>query len=639
VAERRPMGAVALGLALLALAGCSAGVPRTGEVTTVSHIDSPNQRDLPGGREGTRPTAGLKPTELVQEYLRVASIGDPAIARPWVVANADTAARLDAWTKRPSAWVYDNPTLKPVSPARKGEAAVVMEVSMIGRFDGRDWTPLAEERTLEFELRKVGTEWRIANPDDEPWMSEKAFKERFRRMTLYMVSGGDRRQLVPAPTFFDQRAPGSSAGEDGIEDQAEEVLRLLLEGPRGRLKDGLGTAIPTGTRLESFSYAPSSGLATVDLSSEFTAPGDPGSGGLRVAQLVWTITELIRTAQVQVQVDGRQVETVGADGFRLDRPYRGSAGELRALWPRRAGSGTTVAFVRRGQVHTVPIDDSTAEPKVLPLPPSGQLQHPVWSPAGDHLAYLIDNGQTNDVELTTANAGGMEMTRTGLRGDLSEATWVPAKPDRLLALKRVGDRVELWSVTPGSDGKPVRLSLGELPDGLEPSLLRVSPDGGMVLAVMHSRQRAADGDRVSFGSGSGQLYLGVLGAGGVKQWVAGPLAPGQGDVHSPVWADPETIAFIGEGGAKGSRALWTIRVDGWDPTQVLASDRSADDADGGVDIADQLTVDPGGRTLVFKTSTDLSSSLWLVNINGRGLRALTPADASILDSDPNLASG
>jgi Sporulation and spore germination len=635
VAEWRPMGAVALGLALLALAGCSVGVPRTGEVTTVSRIDSPNQRDLPGGRVANRPPPGLKPTELVREYLRVASSGDPEVARPWVVANADTTARLDAWTKRPSAWVYDNPTLKPVGPARKGEATVVMAASMIGRFDGRDWTPLAEERSLEFKLRKVGTEWRIAYPDDELWMSEEDFKERFRRMTLFMVSGSEGRQLVPAPTFFDQRAPGSGAGEDGIESQAEEVLRLLLEGPRGRLEHGLETAIPLGTRLESFSYVPSSGLATVDLSSEFTAPGGPGSGGLRVAQLVWTITELIRTAQVQIQVDGRQVETVGPDGFRLDRPYRGSAEELRALWPRRAGSGTTVAFVRRGQVYTVPIDDPAAKPRVLPLP-SGQLHHPVWSPGGDRIAYLIDAGQTNDVELTTATAAGTEMTRTGLRGELSEPTWVPAEPDRLLTLKRVRDRVELWSVTPGSDDKPVRLSLGELPDGLEPSLLRVSPDGGRVLAVMHSRQRLADRDQVSFGNDSGQLYLGVLGAGGVKRWVAGPLAPGQGDAHSPVWADPETIAFIGEGGAKGSRALWTIRVDGWDPTQVLASDRSDANA---VDIADQLTVDPRGKTLVFKSSTDLSSSLWLVNVNGRDLRALTPADSSILDSDPNLASG
>jgi hypothetical protein len=41
------MGAVALGLVLLVLAGCSAGVPRTGQVTTVSRIESSNERDLP----------------------------------------------------------------------------------------------------------------------------------------------------------------------------------------------------------------------------------------------------------------------------------------------------------------------------------------------------------------------------------------------------------------------------------------------------------------------------------------------------------------------------------------------------------------------------------------------------------------
>jgi Tol biopolymer transport system component len=272
---------------------------------------------------------------------------------------------------------------------------------------------------------------------------------------------------------------------------------------------------------------------------------------------------------------------------------------------------------------------------VLPLPPNGQILHPVWSPGGDHIAYLLNAGLTSELELTTASAAGADATRTGLRGELSEPTWVPGEPDRLLTLKRVRDQVELWSVTPGSGGKPVRLSLGHLPAGLEPGQLRVSPDGGMVLAVMRGKREASD-ERVSFGADGGQLYLGVLGKGGVEQWVAGPLAPGQGEAYSPVWADPETIAFIGEGGAKGSRALWTIRVDGWDPNQVLASDRATDSD---VDIGDQLAVDPTGKTLVFRSSTDLSSSLWVVNIDGHGLRALTAADSSILDSDPNLASG
>jgi WD40 repeat protein len=298
------------------------------------------------------------------------------------------------------------------------------------------------------------------------------------------------------------------------------------------------------------------------------------------------------------------------------------------------GSERTVAFVREGQVYTVGVDMPSAKPKLLPLlPVGGQKLHPIWSPGGERIAYLVSAGTSNELELWTAGTDGTGATVTGLRGDLSEPTWVPSEPDRLLALKRNHGQVELWSFTPGGDSRPVRLGLGQLPDGLEPDLLRVSPDGGMVLAVMR-RSGEAEEERM-FGDDGGQLYLGVLGDDRVSEWISGSLAPAQGEIYSPVWTEPGTIAFIGEGGAKGSKALWTIRVDGWDPNQVLASDRTSDSE---VDIADQLTVDPAGQMLVFKSSSDLSSSLWLVNTDGRGLRALTTANPSILDSDPNLAS-
>lgn len=640
MAERRSLAAVVLVLACLLGAGCSAGVPRNGVVTSVSRVESPSDRDMArAGGVGRRPTVGLKPTELVQQYLRVAASGDPEMAKPWVVPDDPGAAsQLRAWTQRRSAWVYSNPTPKSAMPTRRGEVEVVMEVSLVGHFDGRDWTPLAEERRLEFRLRRVGTEWRIANPDDEPWMSEEAFKEHFRRITLYMVAR-DRRHLVPAPTFFAQRGGPAQADERGVEARAEEVLRLLLDGPRGRLAPGMTTAIPAGTRLQSFDYAPGAGLATVNLSSEFATPGEPDSGRLRVAQLVRTVTELIRTAEVRIQVDGQQLDTAGLDRFRTDRPYRGSAPELDALWPRRRGGDRAVAFVRDGEVHTVPVDMPNTRPKVVPLPGAGQKVHPIWSPDGDRIAYLLDPGTGGDRELWTAAADGSGALNTGLHGDLSEPTWVPSPEPRLLALAREPDgKAQLWSVTPGGDdSRPRQLALGRLPEGMDPTLLRVSPDGGLVLAVMGSSERVAEeGAQAAFGADSDQLYLGVLGDHGVTRWVDAPLAPGLGEIHSPVWVDPDTIAFIAEAGAKGSKTLWTIRIDGWDPTQVLASDRSSDTE---VDIADQLTVDPGGHTLVFKSSTDLSSALWLVNVDGRGLHALTGADPSIFDTDPNLASG
>jgi hypothetical protein len=630
-----PRSRTVLALACALLAGCSAGVPRTGQVTTVSRVASPSEREMTNSGVGRRPTVGLKPAELVQEYLRAAASGDPDMARPWVVPDDPDAARqLRAWKRRRSALVYSNPTTRSADPSGKGEVKVVVEVSLAGHFDGRDWTPLAEEHRLEFRLRRVGTEWRVANPGDEPLMSEDAFKERFRRITLYMVAR-DRRHLVPEPTFFAQDTTAAQTDERGVEARAEQVLRLLLDGPRGRLAPGMTTAIPPGTRLQSFDYAPGAGLATVNLSGEFASPGDAGSGRLRVAQVVCTLTELIRTAQVRIEVDGNEVDAVGPDRFRTDQPYRANEPELDDLMPRRRGGEHVVAFVRGGEVWTIPVDVPNATPKVLPLAPSGTKLHPVWSPDGDRIAYLLAaGGSGSDLELWTAAASGAASVRTGLHGNLSEPTWVPSDPPRLLAIQHEHGRARLWSVAPTGDSRPVELSLGRLPEGMDPTLLRVSADGGLVLAVMGSRERGEEA--AAFGAEADQLFLGVLGDGGVTRWVGGPIAPGLGEVHSPVWTDPDTIAFVGEAGAKGSKALWTTRIDGWDPTQVLSSDRASDAE---VDIADQLTVDPDGHTLVFKSSTDLSSSLWLVNVDGRGLRALTTADPSTLDTDPTLAGG
>jgi hypothetical protein len=629
VADRRPRAGLVLALACLLAAGCSAGVPRTGKVTSVTRVASPNEHDLArSGGQSWRLTPGLDPVELVQRYLGVTSSGDPRVAKPWVVPGA--ASQVAAWSKHHSAWVWANlSTPNLLAPPRHGEAKVAVEVSLVGHFDGREWTPLAGERRLEFRLRRVGAEWRIANPDDEPWMSDEAFKERFRRVTLYMVAR-DHRHLVPAPTFFAQD------DDRAVEPLTADVLHRLLQGPRGRLAPSMATAIPAGTRLQSFHYDSLADLATVNLSGEFTAPGEPRSGQLRMAQLVRTVTGLVPTAEVQVQVEGHEVGTVGPDHFRADRAYRGSAPELDALWPRRRGSQNAVAFVRNGQVFTVPVDPPNADPTPLHLPPpSGQKLHPVWAPDGHQLAYLATTGTGGEPELWTATGSGADPVNSGLRGDLSEPTWVPSDPARLLVLQHANGKALLWSLTPGTNGGLTRLSLGHPPAGMDPTLLRVSADGSLVLAVMGGPEQHAE-DPAGVDAENEQLYLGVLGDRGVTTWVQHPLAPGLGEVQSPAWVDPDTIAFVGEAGTKGSKALWTVRLDGWDPTQVLASGRGP----GMVDVADQLTVDPSGQVLVFKTSTDLSSSLWLVNLDGRGLRPLTsdPSGSSLLDSDPSLAS-
>ncbi|HEV8648807.1 MAG TPA: GerMN domain-containing protein [Actinomycetes bacterium] len=633
MADRRWLRRVAALLVCLVLAACSAGVPPTGEVITIAQVASPtDERSSVDDPRGAKPQGGLKEIELVAQFMRVMATGDPAEAAAWV-APGSARRRLDGWQRRRSVMVYETrsatPSLKEaVASGDAGEVVVDVQVRLVGRLNGHEWTPLAGPTSLSFHLGRVLTEWRITSPPDQPWVDEESFKQRYRRTELFMASR-DGRHVVPTPVLFDDRT-GTAGRVASVQGRTTTALRMLLEGPRGRVANALDTAIPPGTRLLSVTYDSEQGIVTVNLSGQFTAAGNPGSGQLRMGQLVWTVNRLIPTAQVVVRVDGRPLGEVGADRFPADRLYRRTAPELAGLWPQRLANGDLVTFVRDGQVFTIPADQLGTEPRPLMLPANGTKSAPTWSPDGSRIAYLVgEMGEPHT--LWTASQTGTSPSATDLHGVLSPPSWLPGSPPRLLALKREGASVQLWSVDADS-GQATKLGLGPLPDQLEPILVRVSPDGCFVLAVL-ARSGAGRRDPVEPG---GDLYLGVLGAQGVTEWIPHPLAPGLGAASSPVWVDPVTVAFVGDGENRFDRKkLWVVKVDGWGPAPVLSPDRGSNL---GVDIDGELTVDPAGEVFVFKSPSELGTSLWMVNRDGRGLKALTPPDATYFDGDPNFAS-
>jgi hypothetical protein len=182
-------------------------------------------------------------------------------------------------------------------------------------------------------------------------------------------------------------------------------------------------------------------------------------------------------------------------------------------------------------------------------------------------------------------------------------------------------------VTPGDQGA-TRLELAPMPGGLQPTMLRVSPDGAFVLAV-------GAGARAKFGD-SGLLFLGLLGPRGVVDWFPRPIAPGLGDVFSPVWVDASTVAFIGRTRTRDDVGkLWLIDADGWDPTPLLNLDPASENA---IDIGDQLTVDPTGNQFIFTEQSENGTALWVVDRLGVGLRQLTSPGVNGFDSDPSFAS-
>jgi hypothetical protein len=94
---------------------------------------------------------------------------------------------------------------------------------------------------------------------------------------------------------------------------ARGALLALLEGPdEVEAGIGMGTEIPDGTRLLGVNI--SDGTATVDLSDEFQQGGGSSSMQLRVAQVVFTLTQFDTVQSVSIRIDGVDVTAIGGEG-------------------------------------------------------------------------------------------------------------------------------------------------------------------------------------------------------------------------------------------------------------------------------------------------------------------------------------
>ena len=95
---------------------------------------------------------------------------------------------------------------------------------------------------------------------------------------------------------------------------ARAALTLLLAGPKAA---GHITEIPKGTELQT--VAIQNDVASVSLSEPFFAQGGASGTQLRLAQVVYTVTQFPDATSVQLLRDGQTVGLIG-EGFPLNRP-------------------------------------------------------------------------------------------------------------------------------------------------------------------------------------------------------------------------------------------------------------------------------------------------------------------------------
>jgi hypothetical protein len=614
----RPIAAL---VALGGLAACTAGVPQTGDVVTVSPVTtSVPQEDADTLKDLGDPSSGQSEVEVATGYMRAMNTGDVTRIQRWVVSRDHD--KVKRWSENvTTVRVYS--VFEPGQPQVRedGRRVVPVKVKLVGQLqNGRDWYPASGDDMLNLELGNDGAETRVANPSGI-WMRDVNFASLYASTEVYLVADKTRPapRLAAAPVFVRRGDGDPEVSKLAV----NHALKLLLAGPRGRYRN-LDTAIPEGTELREFRYAEN--VATVDLSRRFGEA--EGSGQLRVGQVVWTVNRLLPTASVRILVEGRPVGTVGAEPFPTDRSWRRRDMPLAAMLPQRSPErqDDAVLFVRRGEIFTV-TPEAGRPPQLMPLNAPGTKSAPTWSPDGRSMAFLAGTGDRR--LLWVRQPSGQAFSAKKLSGRLSPPSWSPDSK-RIYVVSRDETGARLLEV--GRSTLGVRqLSLPPLPAGLQPSSVTVSPDGASVLAVADRPDRKVLAAEPVPG---GQLFLGQFGRGGVIQWSPRQLAPGLGRVFSPVWVGPVTVAFIAETGNKDDLGkLWTIRSDGWDPTAVLN--------DSGMpigDIGNQLTVDPSGSSFVVPARSSNGVSLWMVDRGKKSVSYLTAPAPTAFDVDPSFAS-
>jgi len=97
------------------------------------------------------------------------------------------------------------------------------------------------------------------------------------------------------------------------------AMKALLEGPtevEGQW--GIFSSIPEGTTYLDLEIE--DGVATVDLSKEYSSGGGTLSMMMRLAEVVFTLTQFPTVDGVSFKLDGRPIDVLGGEGIIIDHP-------------------------------------------------------------------------------------------------------------------------------------------------------------------------------------------------------------------------------------------------------------------------------------------------------------------------------
>jgi spore germination protein GerM len=169
---------------------------------------------------------------------------------------------------------------------------------------------------LAFATCSRGSEVELLSPKSLPDElynpgAQTAGSPRVARASLYFVrTDTNGRLLTPARLGVVTRV------ERTDRPAAEFAMRQLLRGPNPDEQSRLRTALPIGTEL--LGVTTRNRIAIVNLSAQFEAAGAEVLHLLRIAQVVWTLTDLPSVDAVQFRIHGAPQPVIDQNGVAHD---------------------------------------------------------------------------------------------------------------------------------------------------------------------------------------------------------------------------------------------------------------------------------------------------------------------------------
>ncbi len=121
--------------------------------------------------------------------------------------------------------------------------------------------------------------------------------------------------VVTEPVVRDVPKPRPTSSQGVIEYAVSE----LFKGPTAKeLKEGYYTEVPKGTHILYVEETPDK--VVVNISQEFTTGGGSNSMIHRLQEVVKTIASVPQKKPVYLDVNGKQLETLGGEGVMVDEP-------------------------------------------------------------------------------------------------------------------------------------------------------------------------------------------------------------------------------------------------------------------------------------------------------------------------------